>query len=457
MRTFLLIQVVGSISASIIGVRPGEVKPRVQNSDMTILCTADSGEDSTGFCTASNKCQESNGRSIGNCESGGVCCKVEASCASTMTDPVTYFQSPGYPEAATQDVACNSNVRVNKKVGQLRVDFIDFEIPGPRQDGRCETNNVFRTFAPSAPNGILGGNEQVGLCGLNKGQHLYIEVEPNDVVQMHFTLSGTSVIPNDMAVSLASSVAYKWNLKITQVEFDSDNEAMKELEAPAGCLQYFKDNFGSLTSFNLDGVSRFSPEQNYFICISQKADRDFRTDCGVELRAQVFGLPFGSPAGCEPGDSAVVTEEATDEATEEGTDEGTEEGTDEATEEGTDEATEEVVDEATEEGTDEATEEGTDEATEEGADEAADEATGCTMCCVASDSSSLGVVAYDEGLPDTLRYRYCGKKLGGGNQITTEPSPYMINVKSGTWARTKQLPDWAVGFHLTYKINFGSC
>jgi len=374
--------------------------------DMTILCTSDT-DDTTGFCASEQACANGRGRSIGTCGMG-VCCKIEASCASTTTFPVTYFTSPSYPDTDSMDVACNLNVEVKRKVCQLRVDFLDFELPGPARDGRCQNTNSFKIFSRANPRGILGGDEQNGLCGLNEGQHLYVPVEPSDVVQMHFTLSGTGTIPNSLVQSLNSQTSYKWNLKITQVECGSDNEAMTWLEAPSGCLQYFQDSFGTLTSFNLDGISPFSPSQDYWICVGQEND-DPRNACGVELRAQTFGIPVDNTPGAEDG--AIIPDPSNPYQTVPECQLG-----------------DRLVNTRTK-----------------------------AQCCVAPNSASLGVVASDDNKPGSLRYHYCGERLGDSNQIVTNPRPYVLNVRSPKWPKDWEVPKYAVGFQIQYKINTGSC
>jgi len=391
MSYFELVYFISVISGISAGVLPN-LGLDIINHDMTVLCSSDSGDGNVGFCSTKDDCRSKGGRGVGPCVSGGVCCKVELSCGGSSDSPVAYFQSPNYPDKDNSDVACNFNIRTNPKVCQLRVDFLEFELPSPNLDGRCQANNAFNIYAPSTPNGILGGTEQVGICGLNNGQHLYIPVEPRDTVQMQFTLSGTSVVPLARVSSMASRISYIWNMKITQVECDVDNEAMNDLEAPSGCLQYFRGNFGTISSFNLDATSRMSPGQDYYICIFKSVD-DTRTDCSVELRAQTFGLAVDSqePA-CVPGNVVV---------------------------------------------------------------------NGAFQCCSFTGTSFLGINGEELGAgvndPNIMRYRYCGRSLGGSNQITVSGGPYVINVRSGYWAIGAVQPSYAVGFNLDYKVNTGSC
>jgi len=367
----------------------------------TVLCSSDV-DGSTGFCTSDAECSYGKGRAIGSCDLGGVCCKVESSCASTSDFPVTYFQNPAYPQADTDDVSCNFNIEVSKKVCQLRVDFEDFEIPGPDLSGVCLNTNNFKIYAASSPSGILGGTSQSGLCGINRGQHLYVSVQPGDVVQMHFTLSGIGAVPAATFISLNSDLQYKWNLKVTQVECSSDDTGMAALEAPSGCLQYFRGNFGTMSSFGMDGTNAFAPDQNYYICIAQDAD-DRRNACGIDLRAVMFGMPVAE-AACQPGDLPVGG------------------------------------------------------AAECCTADPADASIGINSVV----SLGAGAVAA-VGNP---RFRYCGLSLGGTtNQIVNDhPSPYMIHVRSGVGriARTgvppvSAPPNIDIGFQLNYKIITGSC
>jgi len=396
-----------SISGSPISVTADvSYNPSVANPS-TILCTSDMNDD-MGFCASSNDCAEGTGRSIGNTCDTGVCCKIESSCASVSTSPVTYFVNPSFPEVDVEDVSCNLNVRPGRGVCQIRVDFLDFEIPGPGGDGRCQAQNVFRIFAPSFPNGMLGNAEDVGLCGLNSGQHIYIPVDPSDIVQMHFILGGTGTVPNALSATLSSQRGFKWNLKITQIECGGDNEEMNDLTAPEGCLQYFKENFGHIRSFNMDGISLFSPSQDYYICLDKERS-ETRKACGVELSARQFGLPVDPivELACIPGDLAINPNLPGGTGLE----------------------------------------------------------TLLSQCCVANPnvntavqgSASLGVVGTDEITPRDVRYRWCGQSLGDSNQITTKPSPYFINVFAPRWPAGTPLTASDVGFDIQFKINTGSC
>ena len=104
---------------------------------------------------------------------------------------------------------------------------------------------------------------------------------------------------------------YKWNVKITQIDCTSKLEEIRNLKgniigtefafpfiinfficlsyrcinniyisAPEGCLQYFTDREGLISSFNWDGLNsrQYMPNQHYSICFKRGA-----ADCQVRF------------------------------------------------------------------------------------------------------------------------------------------------------------------------------
>ena len=105
--------------------------------------------------------------------------------------------------------------------------------------------------------------------------------------------------------------SYKWNVKINQIDCTSKKEEIRKLRgnikikvfqnpssdiilntteyqnsfisftiAPEGCLQYFQDREGTITSFNWDGLNsrQYMPNQHYSICFKRGA-----SDCQVNF------------------------------------------------------------------------------------------------------------------------------------------------------------------------------
>jgi len=352
------------------------------------------------------------GRSGGDCGHGSrgrsnyVCCLYESSCGSRVSQSVVYFQSPNYPLPLNDELGCNLNLKVRPKVCQLRIDFLEFELPASDSTGRCSSRDNFAVYAPQVPLGILGSGART-LCGSNTDSHLYIPVSQGEYVQMLFTLSGAAAVNLDVDKVTSSSTEVIWNLKITQIECDSPDEAMSELEAPTGCKQYIRNSFGILKSFNYDGLSIFGPNQDYTVCFAALGD-DERT-CGITIRPVNFGLPVDTANAI---DSAVATREP------------------------------------------------------DQCEIGQDVAVGDRECCTGAFSSFIGVL-FDSAEDGLLRTKFCGTNFGpaqpngrrGPVQISSRSEPLVIRVKSGNWPTAPRVPinPDHVGFELEYKLNTGMC
>ena len=70
---------------------------------------------------------------------------------------------------------------------------------------------------------------------------------------------------------------YKYSIKVTQINCNTNDETMKLLQAPTGCLQYFTKQSGTMQSFNYDGVNAYSIRQDYSICIARSVK-----NCGIK-------------------------------------------------------------------------------------------------------------------------------------------------------------------------------
>lgn len=227
---------------------------------------------------------------------------------------IAYFQNPNYPNTEEDALSCNINVEVSENVCQLRLDFIDFELPVPDPHGLCPNNNAMTFVADSMPLGLFGKGSSA-LCGLNSGQHLYVPVKDGSVFKILTALQGFGN-PSYMSKHKTSN-AYKWNIMITQIDcglppnpkkdkevvvVSPDNMSVASkaefyrnvvsrqcigLRAPDGCLQYFTNKYDKLVSFNFDGNSVVPPNQDYTICIRP----DIGMASGVTLRAQTFKMP----------------------------------------------------------------------------------------------------------------------------------------------------------------------
>jgi len=89
------------------------------------------------------------------------------------------------------------------------------------------------------------------ICGINTGQHMYVDASDQcNILQLGFGSSTT-----------VTSVASAATIKVTQVKCSS------KLLAPDGCLQYFTEDTGNIASFNNGGTGIHLASQDYRICV----------------------------------------------------------------------------------------------------------------------------------------------------------------------------------------------
>lgn len=84
----------------------------------------------------------------------------------------------------------------NTEICQVRIDFLSLTLAQPNADGVC----IYDALT------ITGGGSQVPIiCGENSGQHVYVDFNGNDTINI--------VIATSSSVSLGRS----WILKVTQI------------------------------------------------------------------------------------------------------------------------------------------------------------------------------------------------------------------------------------------------
>jgi hypothetical protein len=102
------------------------------------------------------------------------------------------------------------------------------------------------------------------LCGVLTGQHVYLSVKD----------LGTDFLT--IEITLSANGTQEWEMLITQIEGDATADL-----APRGCLQYFKEDAATFSSFNWDsGNGMLINDNQYSICIM---DND--AYCDVALTA----------------------------------------------------------------------------------------------------------------------------------------------------------------------------
>ncbi|XP_039450317.1 uncharacterized protein LOC120429171 [Culex pipiens pallens] len=200
-----------------------------------------------GICYHEVQCSQLGGVPMDVCAGGfGVCCVFQLGCNDQTAQNISYFQSPGYPTAVRTKLTCSLTVALRWNTRQVLLELIFFEM-GPPREGNCLEDQLIVTVQNTHRTYPI-------LCGINSGQHLYLQVDREYSHFLYLTAVSNSDEPK------------AFNIRIIQ---------LSELQAPEGCLQYFTGVNGYIKSFNYDDhsvlVTRREPgylnNLNYAICI----------------------------------------------------------------------------------------------------------------------------------------------------------------------------------------------
>ncbi|KAL9695523.1 hypothetical protein quinque_014808 [Culex quinquefasciatus] len=200
-----------------------------------------------GICYHEVQCSQLGGVPMELCAGGfGVCCVFQLGCNDQTAQNISYFQSPGYPTAVQTKLTCSLTVALRWNTRQVLLELIFFEM-GPPREGNCLEDQLIVTVQNTHRKYPI-------LCGINSGQHLYLQVDREYSHFLYLTAVSNSDEPK------------AFNIRIIQ---------LAELQAPEGCLQYFTGVNGYIKSFNYDDhsvlVTRREPgylnNLNYAICI----------------------------------------------------------------------------------------------------------------------------------------------------------------------------------------------
>ena len=161
------------------------------------------------------------------------------------------------------------------QIVQYRLDFMVTELSAPMA-GDCTNDTITITGADAVTMKIMPSN----LCGVLTGSHVYISVIDVD--------SAT------LTISLSSQSTQKWNILVRQYE-----STQTEYLAPRGCLQYYRQDRGTLETFNHNGGNgELLNNHMYTMCIAQN-----NRYCDVALSSSSFML--GGTRNCVCKDTVV--------------------------------------------------------------------------------------------------------------------------------------------------------
>ncbi|XP_019878189.2 uncharacterized protein LOC109606059 [Aethina tumida] len=208
-----------------------------------------------GTCYTRRQCNSVSGIASGRCAQNiGVCCVVYRTCGQSSSYNNTYFTNAGFPNPISSGGRCTMTIiKCNQDICQVRIDFLSLTLSQPNPTGVCSTDALQ----------ITGGAGPVPIiCGENSGQHVYVDFNGNDTIQM------------TISTAAAASLGRNWNLKVTQIGCDCPTRA------PIGCLMYYTAISGTVTSFNYGAAAnaidpttglpgtRELVNENYGVCVA---------------------------------------------------------------------------------------------------------------------------------------------------------------------------------------------
>ncbi|CAG4929896.1 unnamed protein product [Colias eurytheme] len=251
-----------------------------------VPCTSINGLE--GTCLHEYDCNKTGGKNMGICADGyGTCCIVQFGCDMESAAPSGWFTNSEFPLPNTDRLSCTVTLHKSSvEIQQIRLDFLNFEVLPPTA-GNCEQDQFIVT-------GQNVNNFIPILCGINTGQHVYIEV-------------GNVKGPVSLSFQTVTADSRLFSIKVTQITTNH------ELSAPTGCLQYFKGSQGHLESFNyrdryeiaVGNTPSYLNNLNYAMCIERQPDACSVTYTNVGkmqiLNYDSDGLPIIPPrqAGVE--------------------------------------------------------------------------------------------------------------------------------------------------------------
>lgn len=239
---------------------------RYQNSP----CNTESN--TPGTCLAQNECLGRAGTPDGTCAGGfASCCNFKFTCGGRTKENETIFVNHLYPRTDNGTNTCQVTIDKPPNVCQLRLDFEEFSLAQPDENGQCTTDSfMVRTTV---------GERLPILCGENKDQHLYVDMgrgSANPVV--------LSVVTN------GDMIGRKWKVKINMIPCNNLDMA------PSGCMQYFRAPTAVVRSFNygpkMEDRARYLSNLRYTSCV--RAEENF---CSIRWETETensfsWGAPF---------------------------------------------------------------------------------------------------------------------------------------------------------------------
>ncbi|XP_059091118.1 uncharacterized protein LOC131886736 [Tigriopus californicus] len=219
-----------------------------------------------GTCFSSAECTNLGGESSGTCANGyGVCCIMSLACGGTSSTNCTYLSQPNGVNMMIPNPCQYTICKAHDDICRVRLDFMTFSIAGPQvgttsDTGLLDVGDAIGDCLTDSFQVALGEGASPGeICGFNTGQHMIYE--PSDLCdELSFILGG------------GVSMNREWDIKVTQYKCGEENVA-----GPIGCLQYFPEATGRISSYNFPTTSTtvgaqttHLSRQGYNVCIRRQ-------------------------------------------------------------------------------------------------------------------------------------------------------------------------------------------
>lgn len=208
------------------------------------------GSSRNGTCYTSGECSSIGGSKDGTCADGfGVCCIVILTTSGTSSVNNTYI----YKASGTTYTAGDHKYSIcpcSENICRLRLDLNTFTIASPNSGyGTRYAKGTIANYPIGASNTIgdcwidtfyvvaPGGRSTPVICGVNAGQHMYVDTTGSDCVDVHYGIGG------------GTSATRELDIRVSQFACGD------EMGGPPGCLQYYTSSLGKIRSFNFPDLT----------------------------------------------------------------------------------------------------------------------------------------------------------------------------------------------------------
>lgn len=237
------------------------------------------GSSRNGTCYTAAECENIGGTKDGTCADGfGVCCIVILTTSGSSSVNNTYIYKASGTTYSSGDhkytiCPCSDNIC------RIRLDLNTFTIASPNTGfGTRYANGAAATY-PIGTSQAIGdcwtdtffvnspyGRSTPVICGVNSGQHMYVDTTESECVDVHYGVGG------------GTSATRELDIRVSQFACGD------EMGGPPGCLQYFTSSAGKIRSFNFPDLTPAAKvgykyvhlsRQHYKACVRKAAAKAY--------------------------------------------------------------------------------------------------------------------------------------------------------------------------------------